>query len=176
MRPSDKKGLLREGKRNGLPAAMHRELLDHMVQQQRGPGKVFAGNLPAHDGRKNMYTGSALAIAGDEITMEVMYETQTFTIRVSLAGSLNLRDVFSKTGSVSPTEAILALDVVFRQSPSINYVTVGRSFFSQQNKSTLGSGAEIWHGHHQSLRYCQVSVSRTEWRPLPPRVSFPTAC
>ena len=37
-------------------------------------------------------------------------------------------------------------------------VTVGRSFFSQQNKSSLGAGSEIWHGHHQSLRYCQAGM------------------
>jgi hypothetical protein len=52
----DDRGTLREGKKNALPAAMHRELLEQLSEEQKVEGGIFEKNLPAHDGRKNLYT------------------------------------------------------------------------------------------------------------------------
>jgi hypothetical protein len=53
----------------------------------------------------------------------------------------------------NPLEAIQALEVVFRQLPSMHSVTVGRNFFKQPKQLLdLSGGRELWWGHYQSLR------------------------
>ncbi|CAO3587060.1 unnamed protein product [Absidia cylindrospora] len=72
--------------------------------------------------------------------------------------------------------AIMVLDVLIRHVPSMQYSTVGRSFFTPQDKRPLPNGAEVWQGFYQSARPTQgkmminVDVSATafyESGPLP---------
>lgn len=48
--------------------------------------------------------------------------------------------------------AIMVLDVLIRQGPSLLYPTVGRSFFTQKGSFPLSNGAEVWQGYYQSAR------------------------
>lgn len=47
---------------------------------------------------------------------------------------------------------IMVLDVLIRHMPSMMYSTVGRSFFTPQDKRPLPNGAEVWQGYYQSAR------------------------
>ncbi|PUZ36547.1 hypothetical protein GQ55_9G046900 [Panicum hallii var. hallii] len=60
-----------------------------------------------------------------------------------------------------PQETIQVLDVVLRESPSWNYVTVSRSFFSTTfgHRGDIGEGLECWRGYYQSLRPTQMGLS-----------------
>lgn len=48
--------------------------------------------------------------------------------------------------------AIMVLDVLIRHVPSLLYATVGRSFFTPQDRRPLPNGAEVWQGFYQSAR------------------------
>ncbi|KAI9498874.1 Piwi domain-containing protein [Zychaea mexicana] len=48
--------------------------------------------------------------------------------------------------------AIMILDVLIRHMPSMLYATVGRSFFTPQERRSLPNGAEVWQGFYQSAR------------------------
>ncbi|PUZ36615.1 hypothetical protein GQ55_9G052300 [Panicum hallii var. hallii] len=60
-----------------------------------------------------------------------------------------------------PQETIQVLDVLLRESPSWNYVTVSRSFFSTTfgHRGDIGEGLECWRGYYQSLRPTQLGLS-----------------
>ncbi|RIA95249.1 Piwi domain-containing protein [Glomus cerebriforme] len=47
---------------------------------------------------------------------------------------------------------IMALDVLIRHKPSMNYATGGRSFFTNQGSRALFGGVEVWQGYYQSAR------------------------
>lgn len=47
---------------------------------------------------------------------------------------------------------IMVLDVLIRHMPSMMYATVGRSFFTPQDKRPLPNAAEVWQGFYQSAR------------------------
>jgi hypothetical protein len=49
----------------------------------------------------------------------------------------------------------MALDVIIHHQPSMNFVTVGRSFFTSQDSRSIFGGAEVWQGYYQSARPTQ---------------------
>ena len=49
----------------------------------------------------------------------------------------------------------MALDVIIRHLPSMQHVTVGRSFFTNTKAEPLFGGAEVWQGYYQSARPAQ---------------------
>jgi hypothetical protein len=51
--------------------------------------------------------------------------------------------------------AIMALDVLIRHRPSMQHITVGRSFFTNAKAEPLFGGAEVWQGYYQSARPAQ---------------------
>ncbi|XP_037413660.1 protein argonaute MEL1-like isoform X2 [Triticum dicoccoides] len=60
-----------------------------------------------------------------------------------------------------PQETIQMLDAVLRESPSWNYVTVSRSFFSTTfgHRGDIGEGLECWRGYYQGLCPTQMGLS-----------------
>jgi Argonaute linker 1 domain len=54
-------------------------------------------------------------------------------------------------------------DVVLRAvlSRSDNLAAFGRNFYAPNTRNGIAGGAEVWTGHFQSLRLCQVSAART---------------
>src|SRR5205809_7804710 len=46
----------------------------------------------------------------------------------------------------------MALDVLIRYRPSMQYATVGRSFFTPAGSQQLYGGVEVWQGYYQSAR------------------------
>ena len=49
----------------------------------------------------------------------------------------------------------MALDVLIRHLPSMQHITVGRSFFTKSGSQLLSGGAEVWQGYYQSARPAQ---------------------
>lgn len=54
----------------------------------------------------------------------------------------------------------MVLDVLIRHVPSMQYSTVGRSFFTPQDKRPLPNGAEVWQGFYQSARPTQGKLQK----------------
>lgn len=48
--------------------------------------------------------------------------------------------------------AILVLNLLIRQAPSMKYTTFGRSLYVPHDAHPLPNGAEIWKGFYQSAR------------------------
>lgn len=46
----------------------------------------------------------------------------------------------------------MALDILIRYLPSIRHVTIGRSFYTQEERRALSGAAELWSGYYQSVR------------------------
>ncbi|XP_071041678.1 protein argonaute-4 [Parasteatoda tepidariorum] len=56
--------------------------------------------------------------------------------------------------------AVMALETIFRHSPALRYIPIGRNFFHKDinNICPLSGGIEIWFGYHQSLRLGQWKI------------------
>lgn len=97
----------------------------------------------------------------------------TFKIRIKKAGEINMEELqrfLNGQASLTPNcltcksimsclkrrlsimLGIMVLDVLVRHMPSMMYATVGRSFFTPQDKRILPNGAEVWQGFYQSAR------------------------
>nr|CAG8437835.1 8491_t:CDS:10 [Entrophospora candida] len=65
------------------------------------------------------------------------------------------------------TTTIMALDVLIRHQPSMNYSTVGRSIYTPKEAGPLFGGLEAWQGYYQSARpgqgqmYVNINLSAT---------------
>lgn len=49
----------------------------------------------------------------------------------------------------------MALDVIIHHQPSMDYATVGHSFFTPRDSRAIAGGAEVWQGYYQSARPAQ---------------------
>ncbi|KAM0951728.1 hypothetical protein DsansV1_C03g0028821 [Dioscorea sansibarensis] len=128
--------------------------------------------MPAYDGRKSIYTAGALPFTSKDFVVKLIdnekkgqtKKEREFKVTIKLAGRpdlYNLQEFLRGNQSDSPQETIQALDVVLRESPSLNYITVARSFFSPSfgQPLELGGGLEAWKGYYQSLRPTQMGLS-----------------
>lgn len=135
----------------------------HLAMQQSAEIGSF---LPVYDGEKNMYTARRLPLKeGSTARLTVLHtpmgETQReFTVSVKPAQPCAV-DIdplleYARGGSSCdiPQQAVLALDIVMRHLPSMQFTPVGRSFFPEQGPRTLdiGGGCELWLGYYTSIR------------------------
>ncbi|KAF3330154.1 hypothetical protein FCM35_KLT05485 [Carex littledalei] len=137
----------------------------------------FGGKLPAYDGRKSIYTAGPLPFESKEFVIklsdkdkdkgkdkEKKGKKREYKVIIRYAGRADLallqQFLLGKLRDL-PQEAIQALDVVLRESPSLNYTIVSRSFFSPLlgPRGEIGDGLECWKGYYQSLRPTQMGLS-----------------
>ncbi|KAJ3670135.1 hypothetical protein LUZ60_010459 [Juncus effusus] len=154
-----------EAKSRGTNRAIMAELLGAHKEA------FFGGKLPAYDGRKSIYTAGALPFESKDFVVKLgdkekknPKDDREYKVTIRLAGRADLRSLQSfLRGKMKdlPQEAIQALDVVLRESPSLNYTIVSRSFFSPQlgRPSDIGDGMECWKGYYQSIRPVQMGLS-----------------
>ncbi|PWZ40147.1 Protein argonaute MEL1 [Zea mays] len=125
----------------------------------------LAHKTPAYDGSKSLYTAGELPFKSMEFVVklgkagrEVDYKV---TIRYAARPNVyQLKQLINSQLRNTPFDAIQALDVVLRESPSLNYVTLSRSFFSKKfGDDDIGGGLECWRGYYQSLRPTQMGLS-----------------
>ncbi|KAJ1701044.1 hypothetical protein LUZ63_000823 [Rhynchospora breviuscula] len=140
----------------------------------------FGGKLPAYDGRKSIYTAGSLPFESKDFVVKLkdkekdkdkdkekkgkLRDDKEYKVTIRYAGRADLallqQFLHSKLRDL-PQEAIQALDVVLRESPSLNYTIVSRSFFSPMlgPRGDIGDGLECWKGYYQSLRPTQMGLS-----------------
>ncbi|KAM0912631.1 hypothetical protein ACQ4PT_012687 [Festuca glaucescens] len=148
----------------------NREVLSELIKIH---GKTsLGGKLPAYDGRKSLYTAGSLPFESEEFTVTLVdpekkdkdRAEREYKITIRIAGRTDLyhlQQFLCGRQRDMPQETIQVLDVVLRESPSWNYVTVSRSFFSTTfgHRGDIGEGLECWRGYYQSLRPTQMGLS-----------------
>ncbi|KAK3149042.1 hypothetical protein QOZ80_3AG0212190 [Eleusine coracana subsp. coracana] len=148
----------------------NREVLNELIKLY---GKTsLGGKLPAYDGRKSLYTAGSLPFESEEFVVTLVdpekkekeRSEREYKITIRIAGRTDmyhLTQFLRGRQRDMPQETIQVLDVVLRESPSWNYVTVSRSFFSTSfgHRGDIGEGLECWRGYYQSLRPTQMGLS-----------------
>ncbi|GFR77219.1 argonaute-like protein, partial [Elysia marginata] len=143
------------------PRRVNREIIDTMVTVTSYQQKIFQGQKPVFDGRKNLYSREALPIGSERVELEVTLpgegRDRVFKVGIRFMGQVSLfalEEALEGRTRQIPMDAIQALDVVMRHLPSKTYTPVGRSFFSPPEgyNHPLGGGREVWFGFHQSVR------------------------
>ncbi|GBC02340.1 hypothetical protein RclHR1_04580008 [Rhizophagus clarus] len=121
------------------------------------------------DGRKNIFAPQQLPIKDSQIFKVSLsnYENtsgkrlpNTFELKMKKVGRINYEELVLFLGGkrqLTPNclTAIMALDVIIHHQPSMNFVTVGRSFFTPRGSQAIFGGAEVWQGYYQSARPTQ---------------------
>ncbi|XP_077252769.1 protein argonaute MEL1-like [Tasmannia lanceolata] len=133
----------------------------------------LAKRKPAFDGRKSMYTAGPLPFESKEFHVKKVdrdgrpgaaRKEKEFKVIIKFAARADLHHLYQFLAGRQmdqPQETIQVLDVVLRESPSANYTTVGRSFFSPNlgEPKPIGEGLECWRGFYQSIRPTQMGLS-----------------
>ncbi|CAE1171979.1 ELF2C [Acanthosepion pharaonis] len=167
------------------PRRVNREIIESMVQAYSA--KIFRGEKPVFDGRKNLYSRILLPFERERVELEVTLpgegKDRIFKVAIKWASQVNLyalEEALSGRTQQIPFDAIQALDVVMRHQPSMTYTPVGRSFFTQPKTKhhPLGGGREVWFGFHQSVRpsnwkmMLNIDVSATAFYKAQPVTEF----
>ncbi|CAA7024297.1 unnamed protein product [Microthlaspi erraticum] len=128
---------------------------------------------PAYDGRKSLFTAGPLPFETKEFVVDLKdkkdaasssRKERLFKVAIKLASRpdlFQLQQFLQRRTREAPYETIQVLDVVLRDQPSQDYVTIGRSFFDPRlgKRGELGDGIEYWSGYFQSLRLTQMGLS-----------------
>ncbi|XP_012943067.1 protein argonaute-2 isoform X3 [Aplysia californica] len=167
------------------PRRVNREIIDTMVTAYQQ--KIFQGQKPVFDGRKNLYSREPLPVGTEKVELEVTLpgegRDRVFKVAVRYVGQVSLfalEEALEGRTRQIPMDAIQALDVVMRHLPSKTYTPVGRSFFSPPEgyDHPLGGGREVWFGFHQSVRpshwkmMLNIDVSATAFYKEQPVIEF----
>ncbi|KAG0541970.1 hypothetical protein BDA96_02G062300 [Sorghum bicolor] len=124
----------------------------------------LAHKIPAYDGSKSLYTAGELPFKSMEFVVKLGRREIEYKVTIRYAAQPNLyhlQQFLKGQQRDAPYDTIQALDVALRESPSLNYVTLSRSFFSKKfdNGVDIGGGLESWSGYYQSLRPTQMGLS-----------------
>ncbi|KAK9279006.1 hypothetical protein L1049_012681 [Liquidambar formosana] len=150
---------------------LNRDVMSQLVKSYRE--SHLGKRMPAYDGRKSLYTAGPLPFTSKEFVVKLAdrdggasssRREREFRVAIKFAAKPDLHHLqqFLRSRQLDvPQETIQVLDVVLRESPSLNYTVVGRSFFSSYLGPTgeLGNGLEYWKGYYQSLRPTQMGLS-----------------
>ncbi|XP_074656844.1 protein argonaute-2-like isoform X2 [Tubulanus polymorphus] len=167
------------------PRRVNREIIETMVQAYSQ--RIFDGQKPVFDGRKNLYSRDPLPIGREKVDLEVTLpgegKDRVFKVNIRWVAQVSLfalEEALEGKNHAIPYDAIQALDVVLRHLPSMKYTPVGRSFFSPPDgyDHPLGGGREVWFGFHQSVRpshwkmMLNIDVSATAFYKAQPVIEF----
>ncbi|XP_055830297.1 protein argonaute 5-like [Solanum dulcamara] len=154
------------------PEVLSKNVCRKIIKQLVDDYKVshLGGRLLAYDGRKSVYTASALPFTSKEFVVKLADDNggarreREFKVSINFAAKVDihhLKQFLQSRQSDAPQETIQALDVVLRATPSNVYEVVGRSFFhhSLGDHESLTAGLEYWKGYYQSLRLTQMGPS-----------------
>ncbi|CAD6220762.1 unnamed protein product [Miscanthus lutarioriparius] len=124
----------------------------------------LAHKIPAYDGSKSLYTAGELPFKSMEFVLKLGRREIEYKVTIRYAARPNLyhlQQFLEGQQRDAPYDTIQALDVALRESPSLNYVTLSRSFFSKKfgDGEDIGGGLECWRGYYQSLRLTQMGPS-----------------
>ncbi|CAG5124840.1 unnamed protein product [Candidula unifasciata] len=167
------------------PRRVNREIIDTMVTAYQQ--KIFHGQKPVFDGKKNLYSKEPLPVGMEQVELEVTLpgegRDRVFNVAIKFVGQVSFSSLMEaldgKTQTI-PGDSLQALDVVLRQLSSKIYTPVGRSFFFPPDGrgESLGGGREVWFGFHQSVRpshwkmTLNIDVSATAFYKKQPVIDF----
>ncbi|CAI2187230.1 12082_t:CDS:2, partial [Funneliformis geosporum] len=135
-----------------VPPALNRKIFQEFEIIHR-EGKLN-GIRSVFDGRKNIFAPQNFPF-GDAATFD--RTPKIFKFKIKKTGEIYMEELhrfLQGRNSMTPNclTAIMALDVLIRHLPSMQHVTVGRSFFTKTGSQPLFGGAEVWQGYYQSAR------------------------
>ncbi|KAF9970775.1 eukaryotic translation initiation factor 2C, 2 [Actinomortierella ambigua] len=124
-------------------------------------GQPAAATVKAGQGAK--------AVAKGEAKPDPVYKVKLNRVSVIEMAELHQFMLGRKAITNNIRQAIMSLDILIRQQPSILFHTINnsRSFFIQDKKAPLAGGLEVWQGYYQSVRpaigrmYVNVDLSAT---------------
>lgn len=129
-------------------------------------------NLPVvTDNRKNLYSPTRLPfpsktfddiVCADQSVDDPKAKKFTVTIKCSENSAVRIAQLtalFEGKINYTPYDAIQVLDIALRNTAAQRYSVVGRNFFSPDGAKSIGEGAELWFGYHQSLRPTQSGLT-----------------
>uniref|UniRef100_A0A8W4FIT7 Protein argonaute-1 n=1 Tax=Sus scrofa TaxID=9823 RepID=A0A8W4FIT7_PIG len=167
------------------PRRVNREVVEYMVQHFKP--QIFGDRKPVYDGKKNIYTVTALPIGNERVRLGVTIpgegKDRIFKVSIKWLAIVSWRMLHEAlvSGQIPvPLESVQALDVAMRHLASMRYTPVGRSFFSPPEGyyHPLGGGREVWFGFHQSVRpamwkmMLNIDVSATAFYKAQPVIEF----
>ncbi|KAI8098878.1 Piwi domain-containing protein [Halteromyces radiatus] len=148
---------------DGTPPVILRKVWQSFEDSLKG--QAFLNKVkPIFDGRANLFSPKPLKCGDDNLGISFEVNLQegnrsggVFKLNIKPVGVINMSELQlfldGKSGITNNClTAIMVLDVLFRHVPSMQYSTVGRSFFTPQDKRPLPNGAEVWQGFYQSAR------------------------
>lgn len=137
-----------------LGTRVNRLIIESLAKQK---DSIFKGDMPAFDGRKNIYLRKRLA--EDAYTETVSFdETDKFVVTIKLASVLSLNAI--KGGSRDKISAVMqAIHCILKHGPTMTFTPIGRSFF-ETKLAELGGGKEVWLGFTPSVHLA------TNWKPI----------
>ncbi|EER97198.1 hypothetical protein BDA96_02G314900 [Sorghum bicolor] len=163
---------------------VYRQVMSKLVSENRQT--ELGGRLPAYDGKKSLFTAGELPFKSKEFVVTLPGRVERrYKVVIKHATAVSLHQLFMLMAGYPtdiPMQALQVLDIVLRdivlnERNSMEYVAVGRSFFSPLVKpgpKNLGLGVEGWNGFYQSIRPTQkglsvvVDMSSTAFvRPMP---------
>ncbi|CAN6225484.1 unnamed protein product [Urochloa humidicola] len=146
---------------------VYRQVMSKLVSEKQQTD--LGGRLPAYDGQKSLFTAGELPFKSKEFEvtltgrMEKRYKVLiTHSTLVSLHQLMMLMAGYHAD---IPAQALQALDIVLHdivlnERNNMEYIAVGRSFFSPVlDIVNLGLGAQGWKGFYQSIRPTQMGLS-----------------
>ncbi|KAG2636867.1 protein argonaute 18-like [Panicum virgatum] len=146
---------------------VYREVMSKLVSEKRQT--ELGGRLPAYDGRKSLFTAGELPFKTKEFEVTLPGRTERrykVVIKHATAVSLDqLKMLMAGYHTDIPAHALQVLDIVLRdivlnERNNMDYIAVGRSFFSRViDTVSLGQGVEGWKGFYQSIRPTQMGLS-----------------
>ncbi|CAL5072794.1 unnamed protein product [Urochloa decumbens] len=146
---------------------VYRQVMSKLVSEKRQT--ELGGRLPAYDGRKSLFTAGELPFKSKEFVVTLPGRTERrYKVLIKHATLVSLHQLMMLMAGCHtdiPGQALQALDIVLHdivlnERNSMEYIAVGRSFFSPVlDKVNLGLGVEGWKGFYQSIRPTQMGLS-----------------
>ncbi|TVU45670.1 hypothetical protein EJB05_05163, partial [Eragrostis curvula] len=147
--------------------ARNRWIINELVKLYK---QHMDGRMPVYDGRAGLYTAGPLPFNAKEFVLRLTNPDRAnmgekeYKVAIKDAAKLDmysLKQFLAGRNRELPQDTIQALDIALRECPTTRYVSISRSFFSQQfgHGGEIGSGVECWRGYYQSLRPTQMGLS-----------------
>ncbi|CAH1760543.1 740_t:CDS:10 [Entrophospora sp. SA101] len=154
-----------------VPPPINRKVVGTFEAQHRND--VLGGMRLIFDGRKNIFTSRPMLLTEeDDGIVNPRRIPRKFTIKIRKVGMIDYRDLMrhaeGKRAFINNVlKALMAIDILIRQEPSMNYVTVRRSFYTTNDTGHLFGGLEARRGYYQSAKcgqkqlYINIDITAT---------------
>lgn len=110
----------------------------------------------AYDGKRNIFAAAAFPSSSKVYQVNLgKVKDFIFEVTIKKVNEINMQglaDYLAQKTHTRPFEAIMALDIIFRQHPMKTLLPVGRAFYMNDKPFKISGGAEIWQGLSASVR------------------------